>query len=979
MADFLSDLFHPLPARRQQALSQAASCSQKELPTLIDALREVALFDEHGLVRGAAVEQLGRFDDPRALFALGMARRDPLPSVRQAACQATARHGDRDHGQKFSELALGDSHWQVRRAAVATMLACADQDLKEQVPALRQVLLDPFWRVRHRAVKALFVIGQRQPELRSLILQPIVAQTNAWAAQQAIEYLRLQWSEAAPAPALLARDPGPAPMPENMLNDPDPAVVTRSLIEDDAETFSTRSLCQLLANSHEALRQAVANILCQRPPETLTDMLVHLERPGLPHALDGCLSVLAHIDQAPLLRTVVKDCSGHKSGALVWAIEQSIQRRDESSLSFIQEMLKHDTAKVRSAAIMGLGEWYRVHMMSAKRLQSALKNSLLDDHPEVQEAALSAAAKLPRELLAELKTGRAFESQSPQARCAWLRTLATEADIEDATKSDDPWVSAAAFEILTTAEGESAEAWRDQAWRHSDPWIKQLGLSFERALQVVLEPASPTLQARALSLVLRHSSELSEAQRLDLALSLSQSPNLALRARATKVLQVQRWQPDDKELEQLLRLSVDPEELVRISTRDLLDSAPSLTSRLKAFIQARPWTESNTPALKAAWGLLAASGDSDSPELLRSGIESAPTSELRNYLECLGLMVFDDPDWMPSEPTGSSSKVQAAIQTPSVELRPLGQSGVEVTPLILSGAQNLAYKDYLYAAEQGVNTMFWEPQYQNLGRFLKTRRGQSVQVVAGSFHAHESGICEDLERACRRLRRSQIDVFLLFWARSEARLDDRSHTLMQALKREGRVRAVGFSTHNRELALKAVQEQDWDLLMTRHSGAHCKGERALFPAVAAHKMGLLTFTNTCYGRMLRPSREHPERPALTASECYRYSLSQPGVSACLTAPRRFGELQDNLEALRQPTLSLQDQARVRQHGLDVYREDKEFNSFIRAPQGLSVRQQALLFLEQHWSDQAAPSEGRHQASCSSLVKDSTVSTFQRDG
>ena len=73
---------------------------------------------------------------------------------------------------------------------------------------------------------------------------------------------------------------------------------------------------------------------------------------------------------------------------------------------------------------------------------------------------------------------------------------------------------------------------------------------------------------------------------------------------------------------------------------------------------------------------------------------------------------------------------------------------------------------------------------------------------------------------------------------------------------------------------------------------------ALFPEALARGTGMLTFTATCYGRLLRPAPGEPADLALpSAVDCYRYALSQPGVGACLSAPRNHRELRQNLEVL----------------------------------------------------------------------------------
>jgi hypothetical protein len=81
----------------------------------------------------------------------------------------------------------------------------------------------------------------------------------------------------------------------------------------------------------------------------------------------------------------------------------------------------------------------------------------------------------------------------------------------------------------------------------------------------------------------------------------------------------------------------------------------------------------------------------------------------------------------------------------------------------------------------------------------------------------------------------------------------------------------------------------------------------------------------CYGRML----VGPHAP--TAADCYRYSLSQPGVVACISAPRRRAELVDNLAVLRAPTLALEQLAALRAHGVGVRAESQRFNALLRQP------------------------------------------------
>ena len=169
---------------------------------------------------------------------------------------------------------------------------------------------------------------------------------------------------------------------------------------------------------------------------------------------------------------------------------------------------------------------------------------------------------------------------------------------------------------------------------------------------------------------------------------------------------------------------------------------------------------------------------------------------------------------------------------------------------------------------------------------------------------------------------------LLFWVRSRARLTDEAFATLERLKGAGKVRAIGFSTHLRDVAIEAIEARPWDVIMVRHSAAHPGAERALLPAASARGVGVIAFSALLYGRMLA---EPCSGEAVTAADCYRYVVSQPGVSVCLSAPRRFRELEGNLEVLRRPLLDAAAIDRLRAHGARVHAQNRAFTTLVRQP------------------------------------------------
>ncbi len=251
-----------------------------------------------------------------------------------------------------------------------------------------------------------------------------------------------------------------------------------------------------------------------------------------------------------------------------------------------------------------------------------------------------------------------------------------------------------------------------------------------------------------------------------------------------------------------------------------------------------------------------------------------------------------------------------------------------MAPLGISGHYGLPVEGFIRAIEEGVNVFFWEPNYATLTQFasqLESSHRRKLHFLAGTFEAEPKAIRRDVERALRHLKLECLDLFLLFWTRSWARIDDDVLRVLESMKEKGMISLFSLSTHSRPLALEAM-DQGWNPIMVRHSAAHRKAEQEILPKAVETGTSIITFNNTCYGRMMTLSPGEPPRP----SDCYRYTLAQPGVTLCLSAPATMEELEENLNALRNPTLSFDQMQRLREQGDVVYREDTIFRQLVRA-------------------------------------------------
>ena len=197
-----------------------------------------------------------------------------------------------------------------------------------------------------------------------------------------------------------------------------------------------------------------------------------------------------------------------------------------------------------------------------------------------------------------------------------------------------------------------------------------------------------------------------------------------------------------------------------------------------------------------------------------------------------------------------------------------------------------------------MTTFFGEPDTALSASTSCARSGRTITVIAGSYEADAKTIARDVIRALARLRIDALGVMLLFWVRSRARLSDEAFECLSRLKEQGR---CGRSASRRTSARSRRRRSPppWDMVMCRHSAAHPGIESEVLPIARARGVGLISFSALVYGRMLLPDATGAP---VRAADCYRYSLSQPGIDACISAPRRPRELEENLAVLRAPPL-----------------------------------------------------------------------------
>jgi len=260
----------------------------------------------------------------------------------------------------------------------------------------------------------------------------------------------------------------------------------------------------------------------------------------------------------------------------------------------------------------------------------------------------------------------------------------------------------------------------------------------------------------------------------------------------------------------------------------------------------------------------------------------------------------------------------------------LGRTGLDVCRLGLSATYRPGKAAIHAALDAGINYFFLfgiDTHMVKALRDLAPSDRQRIVIATGAYNliwGHTSPR-RTLEKHLRRLRTDYLDVFQFLGVLRGKQFPPSLQGEFVRLREEGKVRAIGLSTHDRQFAGKLAEEGNMDVLMIRYNAAHPGAETDIFPHLAAHDPGVVNFTATRWRYLIRRLRGWPQdRPVPTPQQCYRFVLSNPHVHVCLNAPMNRKQMKQNLTALEQGPLANDEMALMREYGAFVHRNSNRW-------------------------------------------------------
>jgi len=263
-------------------------------------------------------------------------------------------------------------------------------------------------------------------------------------------------------------------------------------------------------------------------------------------------------------------------------------------------------------------------------------------------------------------------------------------------------------------------------------------------------------------------------------------------------------------------------------------------------------------------------------------------------------------------------------------LRALGATGIVTSAMGLSASYRPGIRSVHRAIDEGINFFFGFGIDTQLSKGLRepfkgNREKYVLATGAYNLLIGYPNLRRTLEKRLRQFRTDYIDVFMFLGVTDPKQFPQKAIDEMARFRDEGKVRSIGMSCHHRKFVGTLASEGTLDVMMMRYNAAHRGAEKDIFPYLAAHRPGIVSYTATRWTALLRRPKGWPKSGRLPdAGLCYRFVLSNPNVHVCLTAPSNEQQLIENLAALRQGALNDDEMQFMKQFGDAVYNRHQWF-------------------------------------------------------
>ncbi len=241
----------------------------------------------------------------------------------------------------------------------------------------------------------------------------------------------------------------------------------------------------------------------------------------------------------------------------------------------------------------------------------------------------------------------------------------------------------------------------------------------------------------------------------------------------------------------------------------------------------------------------------------------------------------------------------------------LGKTGIKV-PDVSCGAISFFEPNVLrYACELGVTYFDTAESYMRtksevfIGQALKDLRDKititTKHAYSPKIQIKRENIIRRVEESLKRMQTDYIDIAMVHQANDLTFLDNEElQAAYSLLKKDGKIRFTGFSTHNPKLTLKQALENDFaQVILFIYN--HIEGKEIESLIEQAHRKGIGTIAMKVFA-----GGKHGNLKSLLGQEvsypqaAIRWVLSNPNIDCCIVTMSSYSHVEEYVAASAKP-------------------------------------------------------------------------------
>jgi aryl-alcohol dehydrogenase-like predicted oxidoreductase len=253
----------------------------------------------------------------------------------------------------------------------------------------------------------------------------------------------------------------------------------------------------------------------------------------------------------------------------------------------------------------------------------------------------------------------------------------------------------------------------------------------------------------------------------------------------------------------------------------------------------------------------------------------------------------------------TTGKEEKAEEARIVKYNTLGKTGLKVSDISLGAATEASVLHYAY--DRGINLYDTAEQYNNgqhevdLGKAFKTKRDKVI-VINKHLHGFTSKISrkdviDRFDASLKRMDTDYIDIAMIHHlADTETIGNEELMGAYETLKKQGKFRHFGFSTHDTEkVCPAAIASGLFEVMLVIYNGVQYPNRSEMITRARESGIGVLAM-KTMAGRQQDRIKELVGEKTTFSQAAIKWALTDPSVDSVLISMRTFEHIDEYLPA-----------------------------------------------------------------------------------